>query len=67
MDANGNRTELAFDALGKSSARPCAKPGETAGDSLVGFTCDLDEATLLAQLAAPLANPAAVLGSASTR
>ena len=43
------------------------KTTETAGDLLTGFTADLDDATLLAQFADPLAGPAAILGNATTR
>ena len=68
MDANGNRTEMAFDALGHVAGTAVrGKPGEPVGDSLASFVSDLDETTVLAQLAAPLADPQAVLGSASTR
>ena len=43
------------------------KTSESLGDSLDGFAADLDDATVEAQLADPLANPGAVLGSATTR
>jgi RHS repeat-associated protein len=37
------------------------------GDSLAGFVPDLDEATMLAHLGNPLADPAGILASATTR
>jgi len=67
-DPNGNRASAAFDALGHVTATAVmGKTTEALGDQLTGFTADLDDATLLAQLADPLANPAAALGNATTR
>ena len=43
------------------------KTGEKVGDTLTGFTVDLDAPTLLALWANPLADPAALLGNATTR
>ena len=43
------------------------KTTESLGDLLTGFAADLDDATLLAQFADPLAGPAAILGNATTR
>jgi RHS repeat-associated protein len=68
MDANRNRAAVLFDALGLVVATAVmGKPEETLGDSLAGVRPDLPEAELLAHLADPLANPAAVLGTATTR
>jgi RHS repeat-associated protein len=67
-DANGNRSEAAFDALGLVvGTAAMGKPGEALGDSLLGFERDLDEATLLAHLAEPLRDPHALLQRAGTR
>ena len=67
-DPNGNRVSAAFDALGLVTATAVmGKTTETAGDLLTGFAADLDDATLLAQFADPLADPAAILGNATTR
>lgn len=67
-DANGNRSSAAFDALGFVTATAVkGKTSEALGDLLTGFAIDLDEATLEAQFANPLAAPAALLGNATTR
>lgn len=67
-DANGNRAEAAFDALGLVvGTAVMGKTSGSEGDSLAGFLADLDESVALAQLADPLADPHAVLGPASTR
>ena len=67
-DPNGNRAETAFDALGLVVGNAVmGKATETVGDSLAGFDADLDEAVVLAHLAAPLDDPEAILGSASSR
>jgi RHS repeat-associated protein len=67
-DANGNRSAVAFDALGLVvGTAVMGKTSESLGDSLSGFVVDLDDAAVQAQLADPLANPGAVLGSATTR
>ncbi len=70
MDANRNRVTASFDALGMvvgsaMMGKPAPAPAE--GDSLTGFTADLTEAQILAQLANPLAGPAAILGNATQR
>lgn len=68
MEANRNRTEVAFDALGMlAGTAVMGKPEEELGDSLEGFEPDLPEAVVLAHLAAPTENPAAILGDATTR
>ena len=67
-DPNGNRVSAAFDVLGHVTATAVmGKTTETAGDLLTGFVTDLDEATLVAQFSDPLAEPAAILGNATTR
>jgi RHS repeat-associated protein len=68
VDANGNRSATAFDALGM----PCltavmGKPGEAVGDSLDDLEPDLAEDVVLAHLADPLADPGSILGEASER
>lgn len=68
MDANRNRAEVAFDALGLVVGTAVSgKPEALEGDSLAGFEPDLDRAVIAAQLADPLAGPHAVLGRATTR
>jgi RHS repeat-associated protein len=68
IDANGNQSSVAFDALGLVTATAVmGKTSETLGDLLSGFVIDLDEPTLLAQFANPLADPASLLGNATTR
>ena len=47
--------------------RSWARRPRRLGDQLTGFTADLDDATLAAQFADPLGDPAAVLGNATTR
>jgi RHS repeat-associated protein len=69
-DPNGNRSAVAFDALGlvvgvASMGKPAPAPAE--GDSLDGFEADLTEAVVRAHLADPLADPWAILGRASSR
>jgi RHS repeat-associated protein len=67
-DANGNIASVAFDALERVTATALlGSSTEVSGDALTGFIVDLDDATLAAQLANPQANPAALLGNATTR
>jgi RHS repeat-associated protein len=67
-DANGNRVELAFDALGMVvGTAVMGKAGQGLGDSLAGFEPDLDEAVMIDHLETPLADPATILGQATTR
>lgn len=67
-DPNGNRATLAFDVLGFVTATAVmGKTTETLGDTLTGFTTDLDEATIVAQFTNPLTSPATLLGNATTR
>ena len=70
-DANRNRVETAFDALGMLvgtavMGKPLPAPAE--GDSLEGFAADLTDAVTLDHLDQnPLADPRAILRRASTR
>ena len=65
-DPNGNRSEVAFDALGMVvGTAVMGKASEAKGDSLLGFIADLDEATALAHLDDPFADPHAILQRAS--
>lgn len=67
-DPNGNRSSVAFDVLGYVTATAVmGKSTETFGDALNGFTTDLDEATIAAQVTDPLASPVTLLGNATTR
>jgi len=67
-DPNGNRAEAAFDALGFVVATAVmGKTSENLGDTLSGFTADLDDATIAAFFADPLAAPAPLIGAATTR
>ena len=66
-DPNGNETEVASDAAGQVGAVAVkGKPGKRTGDTLAGLDIDLDEATIAAHAANPLANVAAILGSATS-
>ena len=50
-DANGNRSQVAFDATGQVvGTAVMGKSDEEAGDSLDGFVADLDEPAILAAL-----------------
>jgi RHS repeat-associated protein len=67
-DANRNRSEAAYDALGLVVGKAVmGKLGERAGDSLDGFDADLDEATIRKHMANPLHDPHAILKQATTR
>jgi RHS repeat-associated protein len=68
-DPNGNRSDVAFDALGRVvGTAVLGRDGEPAvGDSLTGFVADLVETTVLAHIEAPLTDPHAILGTATTR
>lgn len=67
-DPNGNRADVAFDALGLVvGLATMGKVTEVVGDSLVDFDPDLDPAILAAHLADPFARPSPILGRASTR
>ncbi len=65
-DPNGNRTEAAFDCLGKvAGTAVMGRAIESLGDSLAGFQPDLNESVLLAHLASPLRDPAGVMDAAT--
>ena len=67
-DANGNRGEAVFDALGQVvGTAVMGKDEEGKGDSLDAFVADLDEAAVLTHLQSPLADPHALLQQATTR
>jgi RHS repeat-associated protein len=68
MDANRNRSAVAFDALGMVvGTAVMGKPTQRAGDSLDDFDADLDDATILEHLAHPLRDPQAILKLATSR
>ncbi|MDT7808809.1 MAG: hypothetical protein QOJ70_2622 [Acidobacteriota bacterium] len=68
IDANGNRSTAAFDALGMVvGTAVMGKEGENVGDSLDDFAADLDEQTIIAHLSDPLAAPLDILNGASAR
>ena len=67
-DPNGNRSAVAFDALGMVvGVAAMGKEGELLGDSLDGFEPDLDETTIIAHLQNPFTNPHDILNHASSR
>ena len=67
-DLNGNRSEVAFDALGLvAGAAVMGKIGENLGDSLDGFSSDLTQAQLDAFFADPHGEALGLLGAATTR
>ncbi|HXF41693.1 MAG TPA: SpvB/TcaC N-terminal domain-containing protein, partial [Blastocatellia bacterium] len=67
-DPNGNRSAVAFDALGMiAGTAVMGKETEHLGDSLEEFEADLDDAAIIAHLQDPFAEPHAILGQASTR
>jgi RHS repeat-associated protein len=68
MDANRNRSAVAFDALGLVvGSAVMGKPEENLGDSLDGFVTDLTDAVIQEHLTSPIANPQAILSKATTR
>ncbi len=67
-DPNGNRTQVAFDALGMVVGTAImGKPGENLGDLLDGFDANLIDAVALNHLTTPLADPHTILSAATTR
>jgi RHS repeat-associated protein len=67
-DLNGNRSEVAFDALGLvAGTAVMGKVEENLGDSLEGFAPDLSPPQLQAFLAAPYASALGLLKNATTR
>ncbi|WP_316231123.1 SpvB/TcaC N-terminal domain-containing protein [Bradyrhizobium sp. SZCCHNR1051] len=67
-DANRNRTEVSYDALGMVvGTAVMGKPEGNLGDSLSGFQPDLSDAVVADHIANPLSDPMAILGRATTR
>ena len=68
MDPNRNRSAVAFDILGMVvGTATMGKPEENLGDTLAGFTADLDDTIITAHLREPLGNPHEILQGATTR
>ncbi|WP_432825050.1 SpvB/TcaC N-terminal domain-containing protein [Dactylosporangium sp. CA-092794] len=69
-DANGNRSAVAFDALGGVVATAVTGPagaGRGEGDELAGFAANLTPAQVRRAFADPFADPHALLGRATSR
>jgi RHS repeat-associated protein len=67
-DMNGNRSEVAFDALGMvSGTAVMGKKGQNQGDSLEGFVADLSPSAVRAHILDPLHDPHRILGGVTTR
>lgn len=67
-DPNGDRVQVAFDALGMVvGSAVLGKTTETKGDLLEGFKADLTQAEIDSFLANPLAVAPSLLGNATTR
>ncbi len=67
-DPNGNRAQVAFDALGMVvGTAVMGKVSETTGDNLTGFVADLDPTTIANHVENPLTNPQNILVNATTR
>ena len=65
-DANQNTSAAAFDILGRVTGTSLeSETGE--GDSLIGFNPDVTDAQIAAVRTDPLADPAALLGNATSR
>ena len=68
MDPNRNRIAVAYDDLGRFIAQAVmGKPEETLGDTLSTVNLRLTDADTEAYFTNPLANPAGILGSATSR
>jgi RHS repeat-associated protein len=70
MNANGNRTAVAFDALAMvvgTAVMGKPPPAGVEGDALAGFDPDLNDAAILNQLANPFSNPQGILQHATSR
>lgn len=68
MDANRNRTAVAFDALGNVvGSAVMGKPESFEGDRLDGFEANLAQEVVQAHLADPQAGPQALLAEATSR
>lgn len=67
-DANRNRSQVAFDALGMVvGTAVMGKAGEHEGDTLEGFVADLPEHVILDHVRQPLRDPGQILQGATTR
>ncbi|KAK7420489.1 hypothetical protein QQX98_002687 [Neonectria punicea] len=67
-DANGNRTEVGFDSLGKVAAVACmGKPSDSVGDSLIGVEVDIADDSVAAFVANPTREAAESFLGNSTR
>jgi RHS repeat-associated protein len=67
-DANRNRVEASFDALGLVTGTAImGKQGDGEGDSLDGFVTNLSESAMIEQIRHPLRDPANILQGATTR
>ncbi|KAF5437174.1 hypothetical protein C5S35_05330 [Candidatus Methanophagaceae archaeon] len=67
-DPNGNRSAVAFDALGMVvGTAVMGKHGENKGDLLTDFEPDLGNDTILAHIQYPLTDPHDILQKATTR
>jgi RHS repeat-associated protein len=67
-DANRNRVEVAFDALGMVTGTAImGKEGDGEGDSLDDFVANLNESAILGQIHHPLRDPGEILQGATTR
>ncbi len=67
-DANENRSQIAFDALGMVVGTAImGKKGDSQGDTLEGFVADLTERTILDHIQHPLRDPWEILQGATTR
>jgi YD repeat-containing protein len=67
-DPNGNRSEVAIDALGLVvGTAVMGKEGDDEGDSLQDFVPDLDESVIVEHIDNPLDDPGALLQNATTR
>ena len=68
MDANRNRSEVVYDALGLVVATAVrGKPNQLLGDTLQGVTIDLADAVIASDLQDPLLDPHSLLQQATTR
>jgi RHS repeat-associated protein len=67
-DANRNRSQVSFDALGMvAGTAVMGKKGEDEGDTLEGFVADLPAHVILDHVHQPLRDPGQILQGATTR
>ena len=68
IDPNGNRAQVAFDALGMVvGTAVMGKAAENQGDNLTRFVADLDGGAIANHIDNPLTNPHDILANATTR